>query len=172
MLKLFGPCPFSDEENQQLLNNLREKQKHIINLQVLRIYCIDIKGNLDADQQKRLMRLLKLKKWVEDLGKVSGHPVIMLPYKGIQSTWSSEITRIAFRCELEQVRRIEHGLIYFLETDVGRALSHEDLEKLHPVFSKDYSQEIFTDLFEVDRYFRMTSSKLPNVIEYPIQYHG
>jgi phosphoribosylformylglycinamidine synthase len=165
MLKLFGPCPISDEENQQLLNNLRKNQKHIINLQVLRIYCIDIKGNLDADQQKRLMRLLKLKKWVEDLDKVSGHPVIMLPYKGIQSTWSSEITRIAFRCGLEEVRRIEHGLIYFLETDVGKALSQEELEKLHPVFSKDYSQEIFTDLFEVDRYFRMTSSKLPKVID-------
>ena len=76
-------------------------------------------GDLDEAQLKVLQNLLTYGPAL-DSANVDGKEFYVVPRPGTISPWASKATDIAHNCGLDQVKRIERGILYTVAT--GRAL--------------------------------------------------
>ena len=89
---------------------------------------------LSAAQAKLLDKVL-------GLGKAAGEPadakkcqrLLVIPRLGTISPWSTKATDIAQHCGLSGVERIERGVVYYLSTKNGKALSQAELAEVLPL---------------------------------------
>ncbi len=71
--------------------------------------------------------------------------VLVVPRLGTISPWSSKATDIAQHCGLSDVQRIERGLVYFLQTKNGQALTHAERKELLPLLYDRMTESVLSD---------------------------
>ncbi len=81
---------------------------------------------LNPDDQAQLSKILTYGPAIES-HEPQGTLLFVTPRPGTISPWSSKATDIAQNCGLKQVKRLERGLAYYVESD---ALSSEQLKIL------------------------------------------
>ncbi|MGI2854626.1 phosphoribosylformylglycinamidine synthase [Shewanella algae] len=98
---------------------------------------------LNPDDQAQLSKILTYGPAIES-HEPQGTLLFVTPRPGTISPWSSKATDIAHNCGLKQVKRLERGLAYYVESD---ALSSEQLKSLKALLH-DRMMEVVLDSFE------------------------
>lgn len=110
---------------------------------------------LNPDDQAQLSKILTYGPAIES-HEPQGTLLFVTPRPGTISPWSSKATDIAQNCGLKQVKRLERGLAYYVESD---ALSNEQLKSLKALLH-DRMMEVVLDSFEAaDVLFARTEPK-------------
>ncbi|MDE0565357.1 phosphoribosylformylglycinamidine synthase [Shewanella algae] len=110
---------------------------------------------LNPDDQAQLSKILTYGPAIES-HEPQGTLLFVTPRPGTISPWSSKATDIAQNCGLKQVKRLERGLAYYVESD---ALSSEQLKSLKALLH-DRMMEVVLDSFEAaDVLFARTEPK-------------
>jgi len=116
MLGLRGAPALSDFRLQKLSQRLTSALGRDLNLYAELMHFAELEQSLGDDERRVLDRLLRYgpKLPAHD---PQGTLVLVVPRPGTISPWSSKATDIAHNCGLGQVRRLERGVAYYLETD-------------------------------------------------------
>ncbi|GAB1071844.1 MAG: phosphoribosylformylglycinamidine synthase [Shewanella algae] len=110
---------------------------------------------LNPDDQAQLSKILTYGPAIES-HEPQGTLLFVTPRPGTISPWSSKATDIAQNCGLKQVKRLERGLAYYVESD---ALSSEQFKSLKALLH-DRMMEVVLDSFEAaDVLFARTEPK-------------
>ena len=121
MLKITGTSALSNYRIKKLLIELHKIDVNITALSARFIHFIAVENNLDSHQTDVLNQLLTYgsnqnESAHEQLSSHSIETLLVVPRSGTISPWSSKATEIAQRCGLTNVKRIERGIEYSINT--------------------------------------------------------
>ncbi|HXU93523.1 MAG TPA: phosphoribosylformylglycinamidine synthase [Gallionella sp.] len=89
---------------------------------------------LSQAQSKLLGKVLGLDKSAGEPANAKKYQrLLVIPRLGTISPWSTKATDIAQHCGLSDVQRIERGVVYYLSTKGGKALSQAELAAVLPL---------------------------------------
>jgi len=145
MLKIPGTSALSDFRINKLLAELQSIEPSIKAVSARFIHFVDIENGLDDSQFAILKQLLAYGSKLSN-ANMQGQRLLVVPRSGTISPWSSKATEIAQRCGLAEVKRIERGIQYTLDTDEPlpasvKALLHDRMTQ--SVWNGDIEPELF-----------------------------
>ncbi len=167
MLQMFGNDALSSFDQQKLLKKLQSIEPNITNIQAEYLHFIDYANTLSDTQQKKLEALLDY----GDKGKLndkSGTSLIVLPRIGTISPWSSKATDILHNCGFTDLKRVERGTVYYLQTNV--ILSKENLNKMASVLHDRMTQSFSFDINTINPFANTHGQGILKII--PLLEHG
>ncbi len=150
MLTLLGAPALSRFRLERLLHSVKGAAPDVTSLSAHFVHFIDITGQLDEPQLLLLNRLLSYGP-PEAPPRVSGTQLTVTPRVGTLSPWSSKATDIAHVCGLSQVRRIERGVRYLI--DSASPLQPEVLHGLTALFHDRMTESVWTAHFDPELLF-------------------
>lgn len=109
MLILRGAPALSAFRHGKLIEQLSQKVPAVSGLYAEFTHFAEVDGDLSADQQQVLARLLKYGPSVP-VQEPSGRLFLVVPRFGTISPWSSKASDIAHNCGLENIQRLERAL--------------------------------------------------------------
>jgi len=110
-------------------------------------YFTGLSAPLDQDQQARLQRLLGLDGQAGvPKTDASTQTLLVVPRLGTISPWSSKATDIARHCALPQVTRIERGVMYYLKSKSGKALTTAEQHAVLPLLHDRMTESVLMDM--------------------------
>ncbi len=159
MLDFRGGPALSDFRLDRLLQRLREQVPRVAAVRADHLYLVDLERRLEAEEERRLRRLLG------DAGDTAGlreDPglVVVVPRLGTISPWASKATDIAHATGLDAVHRIERGIAYRLQVEAGAALGDAELERLLPLLHDRMTESVLFDIADAEALF-FTSEPAP-----------
>ncbi|MEM7562229.1 MAG: phosphoribosylformylglycinamidine synthase, partial [Pseudomonadota bacterium] len=111
MLCLPGSPALSDFRLNKLKQEFRASGVAVNEISANFMHLVDSDSSLDDSAQKILQSLLTYGP-AEQSREVSGKAFYVVPRPGTISPWASKATDIAHHCGLSQIRRIERGIVY------------------------------------------------------------
>src|SRR5690554_4048544 len=114
MLELRGAPALSAFLQTKTLAKLQQALPSVTSVYAEYIHFADLSADLDANELAVLKRLLEYGPKV-DVKEGQGEAFIVVPRIGTISPWSSKATDIARNCGLEKIKRLERGLVYYVE---------------------------------------------------------
>ncbi|MEW5905049.1 MAG: phosphoribosylformylglycinamidine synthase [Pseudomonadota bacterium] len=110
-------------------------------------YFTELSAALDDSQQALLQRLLGLDAHAgAPKTDAATHSLLVVPRLGTISPWSSKATDIAKHCALPQVTRIERGVMYYLKSKSGKALTAAEQQAVLPLLHDRMTESVLADL--------------------------
>lgn len=106
---------------RQLLNQLKVISPSINGIAAEYIHFVDTKKKLGSADSSMLEKLLTYGKPFD--GKRSHEPIIIIPRIGTMSPWSSKATDIARNSGLKNIKRIERGSAYYIDSSDPAAIT-------------------------------------------------
>lgn len=143
MLILRGAPAFSDFRKSKLLSTLKLQVSAISSVYAEYVHLAQMGAPIsDADQAK----LATLLQYGPNVAKEDpmGQMLFVTPRAGTISPWSSKATDIARNCGLQDVKRLERGIAFYIKAD--QPLSEEELLTLFPIVSDRMVEQVFYDL--------------------------
>jgi phosphoribosylformylglycinamidine synthase len=132
-----------------MLAGFKAQQLPVRAIQARFVHFVAISRPLQDDERAMLDKLLTYGTQFDNVP--SGVPLLVLPRIGTISPWASKATDIARNCGLDAIRRIERGVVYYVETagtlsedvklEIGKALHDPMTESLRASF--DSAAELF-----------------------------
>jgi len=120
MLILRGAPALSAFRHGKLLEQLSQKVPAVTGLYAEFAHFADVDGELTADQQQVLGRLLKYGPSVP-VQEPTGRLFLVVPRLGTISPWASKASDIAHNCGLQGIQRLERGIAYYVAGDLSDA---------------------------------------------------
>ena len=120
MLILRGAPALSAFRHGKLLEQLSQKVPAVSGLYAEFAHFAEVDGELTAEQQQVLGRLLEYGPSVP-VQEPAGRLFLVVPRLGTISPWASKATDIAHNCGLGNVRRLERGIAYFVAGELSDA---------------------------------------------------
>lgn len=114
MLQLRGAPALSDFRCSNLLKSLKLQLPEVSGLYAEFTHFADLTGDLDAGQRAVLDAILKYGP-SQQVHEPQGQLVLVVPRPGTISPWSSKATDIAHNCGLQQIKRLERGIAYYVQ---------------------------------------------------------
>lgn len=130
MLILRGAPALSAFRHGKLLEQLSQKVPAVSGLYAEFAHFAEVDGELSADQQHVLARLLKYGPSVP-VQEPNGRLFLVMPRFGTISPWSSKASDIAHNCGLENVKRLERGTAFYVSGELSEAEVATVAELLH-----------------------------------------
>ncbi|WP_282362035.1 phosphoribosylformylglycinamidine synthase [Pseudomonas sp. PS01300] len=154
MLILRGAPALSAFRHGKLLEQLSQKVPAVSGLYTEFAHFAEVDGELSADQQHVLARLLKYGPSVP-VQEPSGRLFLVMPRFGTISPWSSKASDIAHNCGLENVKRLERGTAFY----VGGELSEADVAAVAELLHDRMTQIVLGRLEEAAGLFSHAEPK-------------
>jgi len=153
MLHLRGCPALSDFRLQKLLLQMQGHVPSLTGLHAEFLHIAELDEALSAHEQGVLEQLLD---YGPDIpaSRPAGLTLIVVPRPGTISPWSSKATDIVHNCGLEQVRRVERGIVYTLETGATAALPAVQRQQLLPLIHDRMTEAVLFDVNDTDVLFR------------------
>ncbi|MBF8767678.1 phosphoribosylformylglycinamidine synthase [Pseudomonas putida] len=130
MLILRGAPALSAFRHGKLLEQLSQKVPAVTGLYAEFAHFADTDGELTADQQQVLGRLLKYGPSVP-VQEPAGRLFLVVPRLGTISPWASKASDIAHNCGLQSIQRLERGIAYYVAGDLSDADAEQVSAQLH-----------------------------------------
>ncbi len=142
---LLGEPALSDFRKRKLVRRIAASSGHSVELESHFVYLIESRQELGTSEISSLQDLLH--------GEHIQFPetdglMLVVPRLGTQSPWSSKATDIAEHCGLENVQRIERGIVYRVP-----GLSPRDRESVGQVLHDRMTQSVLATLDEARALF-------------------
>jgi len=141
MLILRGAPALSAFRHGKLLEQLSQKVPAVTGLYAEFAHFADVDGELTADQQQVLGRLLKYGPSVP-VQEPTGRLFLVVPRLGTISPWASKASDIAHNCGLQSIQRLERGIAYY----VAGTLSDADAELVAAELHDRMTQRVLAKL--------------------------
>ncbi|MFT6466377.1 MAG: phosphoribosylformylglycinamidine synthase, partial [Halopseudomonas sp.] len=136
MHTLRGAPALSDFRRQKLLARLKAAVPAVTGVYAEFMHFAELRSELDEQQNEVLARLLKYGPSVA-VEEPQGSLFLIVPRFGTISPWSSKATDIAHNCGLQNVARLERGIVYHVTGDISAeqrpqvaALLHDRMTEL------------------------------------------
>ena len=149
MLQLPGGLALSDFRNAKLLTSLQAVLPGISRVQASYLHFVDVEKSLDNGAREILDSLLHTVAPMDV--NADEHTFLVVPRPGTISPWSSKATDIARNCGLNDVRRIERGILYKVVSN--NSLNNADWLALSKVLHDRMTESVFADVEEAERLF-------------------
>ncbi|MEG0247841.1 MAG: phosphoribosylformylglycinamidine synthase, partial [Pseudomonas sp.] len=130
MLILRGAPALSAFRHGKLLEQLSQKVPAVTGLYAEFAHFADVDGELTADQQQVLGRLLKYGPSVP-VQEPTGRLFLVVPRLGTISPWASKASDIAHNCGLQSIQRLERGIAYYVAGNLSEADALAVAAELH-----------------------------------------
>ncbi|WP_252090715.1 phosphoribosylformylglycinamidine synthase [Pseudomonas sp. MWU13-3659] len=130
MLILRGAPALSAFRHGKLLEQLSQKVPAVTGLYAEFAHFADVDGELTADQQQVLGRLLKYGPSVP-VQEPTGRLFLVVPRLGTISPWASKASDIAHNCGLQSIQRLERGIAYYVAGSLSEADAQVIAAELH-----------------------------------------
>lgn len=130
MLILRGAPALSAFRHGKLLEQLSQKVPAVTGLYAEFAHFADTDGELTADQQQVLGRLLKYGPSVP-VQEPAGRLFLVVPRLGTISPWASKASDIAHNCGLQSIQRLERGIAYYVAGELSDAEAEQVSAQLH-----------------------------------------
>ncbi|MEJ2764264.1 phosphoribosylformylglycinamidine synthase [Photobacterium sp. MCCC 1A19761] len=140
---LRGSPALSEFRVQKLLERCRELELPVSGIYAEFMHFADLSAPLSKDEQDKLASLLTYGPTIAE-HEPSGLLLLVTPRPGTISPWSSKSTDIARNCALTQVKRLERGTAYYIETTA--ALTDAQLVELKGLIHDRMMEVVFTEL--------------------------
>ncbi len=127
MFSLLGAPALSQFRLDKLLQSVRALDARVSGLSSRHIHFVDVSQTLDENELEVLDKLLTYGPRAH-LHTDRGRRLLVTPRVGTVSPWSSKATDIAHVCGLGNVRRLERGTLFFIDTSAD--LSPQELRRL------------------------------------------
>ncbi|MDF0730427.1 phosphoribosylformylglycinamidine synthase [Pseudomonas entomophila] len=154
MLILRGAPALSAFRHGKLLEQLSQKVPAVSGLYAEFAHFADVDGELTADQQQVLGRLLKYGPSVP-VQEPSGRLFLVVPRLGTISPWASKASDIAHNCGLQAIQRLERGIAYY----VAGNLSDADADLIAAELHDRMTQRVLTQLEQAGDLFSHAQPK-------------
>ncbi len=149
ILTLRGPAALSPFRLEKLLQPLQEKYPALRSINAEFVHFVQVSDALNKDEMAVLEALVTYGS--PAINAPNGTPVLVLPRIGTISSWASKATDIAHNCGLQNVKRIERGIAFYVETngelakDARTAIMHAIHDPMTETvrFSPDDAHELF-----------------------------
>ncbi|EIK97726.1 phosphoribosylformylglycinamidine synthase [Pseudomonas sp. M47T1] len=130
MLILRGAPALSAFRHGKLLEQLSQKVPAVSGLYAEFAHFAEVAGELTADEQQVLARLLKYGPSVP-VQEPAGRLFLVMPRFGTISPWSSKASDIAHNCGLGNVQRLERGIAFYVTGELSEAQAQVVAGLLH-----------------------------------------
>lgn len=120
MLILRGAPALSAFRHGKLIEQLSQKVPAVSGLYAEFAHFAEVDGDLTADQQQVLARLLKYGPSVP-VQEPAGRLFLVVPRFGTISPWSSKASDIAHNCGLTNIQRLERGIAFYVSGELSEA---------------------------------------------------
>ncbi|WP_194791661.1 phosphoribosylformylglycinamidine synthase [Pseudomonas sp. UFMG81] len=130
MLILRGAPALSAFRHGKLLEQLSQKVPAVTGLYAEFAHFADVDGELTADQQQVLGRLLKYGPSVP-VQEPTGRLYLVVPRLGTISPWASKASDIAHNCGLQSIQRLERGIAYYVAGNISDTDAQLIASELH-----------------------------------------
>ncbi len=117
MLCLPGSSALSDFRLQKLKLVINQRCRSILGISARYLHLIDVGDSALSEQEQLVLDNLLTYGPKQSQVSLTGKSFFVMPRAGTISPWSSKATDIAHQCGLNQIRRIERGIEYQLETN-------------------------------------------------------
>ena len=144
---LRGSPTVSTFRRDKLLREMRLIHADIAAVTAEYIHFVDLLAPMTADQQAVLENILRYGP-LPDSRPPRGQLQLVLPRPGTISPWSSKATDIARVCGLQQVRRLERGVAWYLETPGYDTIPTGSLHRLRHLIHDRMTEVVLTDFEE------------------------
>jgi len=115
MFTLSGSSALSEAKSVKLLKQLQQISPHIDAISGQYVHFVESNGELSDEQKKVLDRILNYGPMAQTHNYQDAY-FLVTPRLGTISPWSSKATDIAHNCGLDNVLRLERGIIYTLSS--------------------------------------------------------
>jgi phosphoribosylformylglycinamidine synthase len=153
MLHLRGCPALSDFRLQKLREQVALQVPSLTTIEAEYLHVAELDEALDDEQQTVLRKLLSYGP-AHAGDPPAGIALIVVPRPGTISPWSSKATDIVHNCGLEQVRRVERGIVYTLSVEGEATLSDEQRQRVLPLIHDRMTEAVLFDINDTDVLFR------------------
>ncbi len=160
MLILRGAPALSAFRHGKLLEQLSQKVPAVSGLYAEFAHFAETRGDLTADEQQVLARLLKYGPSVP-VQEPTGRLFLVMPRLGTISPWSSKASDIAHNCGLASVLRLERGIAFYVSGDFSDAQAQLIADSLHDRMT----QVVLGQLEEAAGLFRHAEPKALSAVD-------
>ena len=148
MLKLRGAPALSDFRLQKLQKRISEKLGKTVEIYAEFLHLVELFETLDSRQLEVLNSLLEYGPALT-VHEPEGALILVTPRPGTISPWSSKATDIAHNCGLVNIERIERGVAYYLQGELGGQALADAAALLHDRMT----ESVFYDLADAESLF-------------------
>ncbi|CAM2977592.1 phosphoribosylformylglycinamidine synthase [Vibrio ordalii] len=149
---LRGSPALSEFRVNKLVELCREQQLPVSSIYAEFMHFADLSADLDAQSLEKLEKLLTYGPTIQD-HEPQGLLLLVTPRPGTISPWSSKATDIAHNCGLVDVKRLERGTAYYIESEV--ALSAEQINTIQTIIHDRMMEVVFTDFESATALFKV-----------------
>ncbi len=164
MLQVRGENALSSFRLPKLLKQLQSLVPHITHVSAEYIHFVDIATRLEPADYKILHEVLAASKAPTPLGKL----LLVIPRSGTISPWSSKATDILHISGLQEVRRIERGIAYYIQAEPE--LTAEQLTSIQSLLHDRMTETVLNCLVDASVLFKQTDPQPLQTID--ILKHG
>jgi phosphoribosylformylglycinamidine synthase len=142
MLTLFGNSALSEFDQKKILSTLVTKVTGIHSVTAEYVHFIQSNSKISEESMKQIEGLLHYGAQPE-LKEKSDQIIIVVPRVGTISPWSSKATDIMHNCGLNEIDRVERGVVYYIKGD------DINLEDVAPYLYDKMTENVFYSLDDV-----------------------
>ncbi len=147
MLQLRGAPALSPFKTQKLLVQLQAAVPAVSAVYAEFVHMVEVSQPLEGDKQQALAKLLSYGHHLQPQTP-AGQLFVVVPRPGTISPWASKATDIAHNCGLNEVVRIERGVVYFVS-----GISVEQRPAVAPLLHDRMTQAVFASLQDTEALF-------------------
>ena len=158
-----GATVLSPFRRQQMRQRLETISSDITDVNAEYWHFAYIDGNLGAPEQMVLQQLLTYgtQARVETSGGVS---FLVVPRFGTISPWSTKATDIAHHCGLKQIKRLERGIVWYIQATDHQVLA-EYQNAVHDVIHDRMTEQVLSDIAQAEGLFKETPPVPPAIVD-------
>ncbi len=153
---LRGAPALSDFRVNKLLASCAKMNLAVSGIYAEYMHFVDLTADLSDDELAKLNKLLEYGPTIEE-HEPKGQLILVTPRPGTISPWSSKATDIARNCGLAQVKRIERGIAYYVETT--ESLSAGQLTDLQAILHDRMVESVFSQMQQAQALFTKSEPK-------------
>ena len=151
MLILRGAPALSEFRIQKFIDQCAKAALPVSHVYAEFVHFADLTAELNPAQLDVLNKLLTYGPTITS-HQPTGTLLLVTPRPGTISPWSSKATDIAHNCGLNQIKRLERGLAYYI--DSSRVLTADELKQVSALLHDRMMESVFTDLNQAQALFR------------------
>ncbi|NVO99425.1 phosphoribosylformylglycinamidine synthase, partial [Photobacterium damselae subsp. damselae] len=140
---LRGSPALSEFRAAKLLERCRELSLPVTGIYAEFVHFADLTAPLTEDESQKLAQLLTYGPTIAEY-QPTGSLLLVTPRPGTISPWSSKATDIAHNCGLAQIKRLERGTVYYVESTT--VLTDEQQKALNSLLHDRMMEVVFTEL--------------------------
>lgn len=144
-----GSPAFSMYRINQLLSKCHDLHLPINQIYAEYTHFVDLSSPLANEEYDKLQKLLKYGPSLT-AHKPVGQLFLTVPRPGTISSWSSKATNIAQNCGLSQIKRLERGIAYYIQSNV--LSKNQEIELITLLYDR-MMETVFTEFQQVEQLF-------------------